>query len=104
MSVSHFRPLPQCPGGLPPPAGCKMHDSGKVSVKGGPVVWPCSCAARWRVHSGKPQSDSTCPLSPGCRMKYNCPGHRKYKFSESARSSIEGRYEFIERIEEVKAE
>lgn len=60
-TVSHFKLLPQCPGGRPPPAGCKMHDSGKAFVKGEPEVWPCNCAAQWRVRLGKPQSDNTCP-------------------------------------------
>lgn len=50
MTESDFRLLPQCPEGLPPPASCKKHDSGMVSVKGEPEVWPCSCAAQWQVH------------------------------------------------------
>lgn len=59
--ASHFKLLPQCPGGRPPPAGCKMHDSGKAFVKGEPEVWPCNCAAQWRVRLRKPQSGNTCP-------------------------------------------
>lgn len=54
-----------------------MHGSGTVSAKGEPRVWPCSCAAQWQVHSGKPQSDNTCPLSRGCRKRCSCPGDRK---------------------------
>lgn len=43
---SSFRPLPRRPVGLLLPTGCTTHGSGKVSVKGEPKVWPCSCAAR----------------------------------------------------------
>lgn len=68
------RQSPQCPGGRRPPVGCRRRGSGMVSVKGEPEVWPCSCAARWRVRSGKPQSGNTFPLSPGCKTTCSCPG------------------------------
>lgn len=74
LSDWHVRQLPQCPGGRPPPEGCRRHGPGMVSVKDEPGVWPCSCAAQWRVRSGKPQSGNTFPLSPGCKMMCNCPG------------------------------
>lgn len=74
-----FKPSLLLPRGRPPPAGCKMHDSGKVSVKDEPTVWPCSCAARWRVRSERPQSDNTWPLSPSYRKKSSCPDKIKNK-------------------------
>ena len=92
VSVSRFRPLPQCPGGLPPPASCKTRGSGKVFVEGGPGVWPCSCAARWPVQSGKPRSDSTFPLSPGCRKRCSCPGDKTFKNNTPLKCSTLGKY------------
>lgn len=73
-----FRQLPQCPGGRPPPEGCRKRGSGMVSGEDEPGVWPCSCAARWRVRSEKPQSGNTFPLSPGCKRRCSCPGDRGY--------------------------
>lgn len=76
LSGWHVRQLPQCPGGRPLPEGCRKRGSGMVFAKGEPEVWPCSCAARWQVHSGKPQSGNTFPLSPGCKTRCNCPGDK----------------------------
>lgn len=78
LSECHVRQLPQCPGGRRPPEGCRKRGSGMASAKGEPGVWPCSCAARWRVHSGRPQSGNTFPLSPGCKTRCNCPEDKRH--------------------------